>query len=187
MLTTILRDLRTTPPTDVDAEVVIDFPDSRFPDVEAAWSAERLALAGTVQHAHWDWIRKLGNPDYRYVAVTLGASVEGLMAVARQPRASSLAVGEQLLYVAVVEVAPWNLHEHPSGARFRGVGRALVASACRLSYDAGFDGRIALSSLPQADGFYRTCGMTECGTNYGLVYFELDEATAAALRTQVGV
>ena len=66
------------------ADVVIDFPDGRFPDVEAAWDAERHQLM-SAEHRHWDWLRKLGSPDYRYVAVTLGASVEGLMAVAKLP------------------------------------------------------------------------------------------------------
>jgi hypothetical protein len=186
MLTTLLRDLRTQPPAVVDAEVVIDFPDSRFPDVEAAWDAERHQLL-SAEHRHWDWLRKLGHPDYRYVAVTLGESVEGLMAVAKLPRPSRLTAGVQALYVEFIEVAPWNLPEHPNGRRFHGVGKALLAAACRVSAIDGCGGRTALSSLPQAEGFYRTCGMTECGTNYTLVYFEYTEADAATFRAGVGI
>jgi len=187
MLTTILRDLRTNPPTDIDAEVVLDFPDSRFPDVEATWSADRLGLAGGAEHRHWDWLRKLGSPNYRYVAVTLGTSVEGLMAVARTPRPCRLSAGLQVLYVDFIEVAPWNLPWHPNGMRFSGTGKSLLAAACRASDADGFSGRVALASLPQAEGFYRACGMTEGGTSYGMVYFEYTEAAAQAFRSRVGV
>lgn len=186
MLTTLLRDLRTNPPTVIDAEVVIDFPDARFPDVEAAWGAERHGLL-SAEHRHWDWLRKLGRPDFRYVAVTVSASVEGLMAVAKMPHPSRLTGGAQSLYVEFIEAAPWNLPAHPNGPRFKLVGKSLLATACRMSEQAGFDGRIGLASLPQSEGFYRGCGMRECGTLYTLVYFEYSEADAAALRTQIGV
>jgi hypothetical protein len=186
MLTTLLRDLRTQPPTVVDAEVVIDFPDTRFSDVEAAWTAERHQLV-SAEHHRWDWLRKLGNPDYRYVAVTLGASVEGLMAVAKLPRPSQLTAGVLSLYVAFIEAAPWNLSAHPAGIRFGGTGSSLLAAACRMSEDNGLGGRVLLSSLPQAERFYRRCGMTECGPNYTLVYFEYSEAAAASFRARVGV
>jgi hypothetical protein len=152
----------------VTADVVIDFPDGRFPDVEAAWTAERRQLL-SAEHQRWDWLRKLGNPDYRYVAVTLGASVEGLMAVAKQPRPSQLTVGVSSLYVAFIESAPWNLRAHPNGVRFGGTGSSLLAAACRMSEDVGLGGRVLLSSLSQAESFYRRCGMTECGPNYSLV------------------
>lgn len=187
MLTTLLRDLRTQPPAVVDAEVVIDFPDSRFPDVEAAWSADRRAMTGVAEHAHWDWVRKLGHPDYRYVAVTLGRSVEGLMAVAKVPRPSQLTVGVSSLYVGFIEAAPWNLTAHPNGVRFSGTGSSLLATACRMSEDAGLGGRVLLSSLAQAESFYRRCGMTECGPNYTLVYFEYSEAAATSFRARVGI
>ncbi len=187
MLTTILRDMRVRPPAVVDAEVMIDFPDGRFPDVEAAWTAERGNLPASAEHVHWDWVRKLGSPNYRFVAITVGTSVEGLMAIARQPRASRLTAGVQAVYVDFIEVAPWNLPWYPSGARFKWVGKSLLATACRLSEQAGCGGRVALSSLSQAEGFYRTCGMRECGTNYGMVYFEYTEADATTLRTQIGV
>ncbi len=186
MLTTLLRDLRTTPPAVVDAEVVIDFPDSRFPDVEAAWDAERHQLM-SAEHRQWDWLRKLGNPDYRYVAVTVGASVEGLMAVAKQPRPSQLTAGVQTLYVAFIEAAPWNLPWHPQGVRHKGTGAGLLGTACRMSHVDGLGGRVLLLSLSQAEGFYRACGMKECGTNYGMLYFEMTEVDAAALRAKVRV
>lgn len=186
MLTTLLRDLRTQPPTVVDAEVVIDFPDSRFPDVEAAWTADRRQLL-SAEHRHWDWLRKLGHPDYRYVAITIGPSVEGLMAVAKVPRPSQLTVGVSSLYVGFIEAAPWNLAAHPNGVRFSGTGSSLLATACRMSADAGLGGRVLLSSLAQAESFYRRCGMTECGPNYTLVYFEHSEADAASFRARVGI
>lgn len=187
MLTTVLRDMRVRPPAAIDAEVVIDFPDSQFPDVEAAWTAERGNLPASAEHVHWDWVRKLGSPNYRFVAITVGTSVEGLMAVARSPRPSRLTAGVQTLYVSFLEAAPWNLPMHPSGIRFRGCGKSLLAVACRMSETDGFGGRVLLSSLPQAESFYRACGMTECGIDHGLLYFEYREADAAALRARVGI
>jgi hypothetical protein len=186
VLTTLLRDVRTQPPTVVDAEVIIDFPDARFPDVEAAWSAERRQLL-SAEHRNWDWLRKLGRPDYRYVAITLGPSVEGLMAVEKVPRPSQLTVGVSSLYVAFIEVAPWNLLAHPAGIRFRGTGKSLLAAACRMSHDDGLGGRVLLSALPQAESFYRACGMTECGPTYSLVYFEYSDAAATSFRARVGI
>lgn len=76
MLTTLLLDQRTSPPSPVVAEIDADFPDSRFLDVEASWATERRQLV-SAEHGHWDWMRKLGHPDYRYVAVRLGTSVGG--------------------------------------------------------------------------------------------------------------
>jgi hypothetical protein len=71
--------------------------------------------------------------------------------------------------------------------RFRGCGKSLLAAACRMSKADGLDGRVLLSSLPQAESFYRTCGMAECGIDHGLLYFEYSEADAATLRGRVGI
>lgn len=109
------------------------------------------------------------------------------MAVAKAPRASQLVAGVQALYVAFIEVAPWNLTWHPQGVRHKGTGVALLGTACRLSHTYGFGGRVLLSALPQAEGFYRACGMKECGTSYGMLYFEMSEADATTLRAKVRV
>ena len=61
--------------------------------------------------------------------------------------------------------------------KFRGCGYVLITEAIRLSRQRGYNGRIGLHSLPQAEDFYRRkCGMTDLGedTNYeGLHYLEM--------------
>lgn len=185
MFETILADIRATPPVAVTAPIDLDFPDIRFGDVERAWSPERLRLPGSAEHSRWDWLRKVGNARYRFVAVEYGGDVQGLMAVIRAPVASRLTPGEQQLEVGFLEVAPWNLPGHPDGGRYELVGSSLLRAAVRLGQDGGFRGRIGLSSLPQAEGFYRRCGMADAGWQYGLVYFEYDEPTAASFLAKI--
>lgn len=182
---TILADYRVTPPLAVQARVEIDFPDTRFGDVERLWSPERLRLPGSAEHGHWDWLRKVGSSRHRFVAVEVGVSVEGVMAVVRSPVASRLSPGEQALEVGFIEVAPWNLKGHPDGGRYELVGSSLLRVAVWLSENAGHRGRVGLAALPQAEGFYRRCGMKHAGWQYGLVYFEYDEASAASFLAQV--
>lgn len=175
MWDTWLFDNRTTSPTPVLAQIEIDFLDVRFWDVELAWKPERARLSPPPQHSHWDWVRKIGSLRLRFVGVTIGVEVQGLMAVARAFTPSELSPGKQALYVEFLESAPWNLKEHPDGVRYRGVGKTLLAAAVQMSLDAGMGGRVGLSALPQAVGFYSHCGMTACGRHHGMVYFEYSE------------
>jgi hypothetical protein len=61
--------------------------------------------------------------------------------------------------------------------RFSGVGTVLMAAAIQFSIDEEFSGRVGLHSLPQADDWYRKCGMTDLGPDAGekqnLRYFEM--------------
>ncbi len=66
---------------------------------------------------------------------------------------------------------------------FHSVGTVLLRTAIQASLDKGFDGRIGLHSLPQADSFYGHQGMTNLGPDadyQNLCYFEIsaDEAHA---------
>ncbi len=93
--------------------------------------------------------------------------------------------GKDLLYLKYLETAPWNLKVETLGQtpQLRGVGRQLVELGVRLSVAMDFHGRIGLHSLPQAEGFYRWCGMTDLGKDNsceGLKYFEMTEAQATA-------
>lgn len=72
-----------------------------------------------------------------------------------------------------------------NGPRYRGVGKVLLAAAITLSVQEGKSGRIGLHSLPQADAYYRQCGMTDCGPDFAysewpLRYFEMIESQAAS-------
>ena len=178
----VLLDRTVTPPRPVDAEVVRDFPDSALSVVESLWAAERLNLPSAMGHTHWDWGRKAGTPIYEVIAVVAGGQVEGLAAVARSPAPSKLAPGVAVAYLAYLETAPWNLKLHPTGGRFRGVGEALLEEVVLLGYHRGNSGRVLLSSLPQAEDFYRRKGMTEISpiAPGGLIEFEYTEAQSLA-------
>ena len=81
-----------------------------------------------------------------------------------------------LVYLAYIESAPWNLREYCENPRYSGIGSVLYAAAIEFSNRIGFEGRVALHSLPGAEDFYtKRCRMRNCGVdqNYeGLVYFE---------------
>ncbi|MCL2716575.1 MAG: GNAT family N-acetyltransferase [Alphaproteobacteria bacterium] len=87
-------------------------------------------------------------------------------------------VGKPLVYVDYLEVAPWNRRKLEAKPRLIGVGTALMTAAVMLSFDEGFEGRLGLHSLPQADAFYRQMGMRDLGEDakyQNLKYFEMTE------------
>jgi hypothetical protein len=184
-----LIDCRSTPPGAIGGVVIRDFPDSAFGDVERVWGPERGRLPPTKQHTSWDWVRKIGWTAFRFLAVQVGNSVEGLAALKRSPLPSLTTPSDFTVEIAILEAAPWNVDGHPDGIRYRGVGTALIVEAVLLSREAGHAGRVQLSALPQAESWYRRRGMTEVGPQppYGLVYFEYTQAQADDLLARNGV
>ncbi|HMO83982.1 MAG TPA: hypothetical protein PKC18_03580, partial [Lacipirellulaceae bacterium] len=93
--------------------------------------------------------------------------------------------GKPLVYIDYLEAAPWNwdCEELSQERTFRGVGQILFQKAVEHSRDEGFQGRVGLHALPQAERFYeQACGMTRFGPDPNkerLVYFELSRAAAA--------
>ena len=88
-----------------------------------------------------------------------------------------------LVYVDYVEVAPWNRSGWQPHRVFHSVGTVLLRTAIQVSLNRGFDGRIGLHSLPQADSFYRQQGMTNLGADadyQDLCYFEISVKEAHA-------
>lgn len=181
----------------VDVNVIRDLSPSRVDSVEKVWKPERLHLSACrslqgkqPEHAHWDWKGKT-NPfwasQWRFTGVFLGETCEGLMAVRTKSKASRLSK-KPVLYVDFVEVAPWNSRDLTDTPRFSGVGTHLVTDAIKMSLDAGWKGRVGLSALSQAKGFYTRLGMImieEGDAEYGdLAYFEFDELTAQKLAEQ---
>lgn len=119
------------------------------------------------QNWHWDWRRKTAGVQgllaFKGFSVIAGGETQGLAQVnltgtGREPSHA----GKPLVYVDYLEVAPWNRPDLGFAPRLRGVGSTLLTAAVALSEDEGFKGRIGLHSLPQADDFYRKCGMSAC-------------------------
>lgn len=140
------------------------------------------------QNWHWDWRRKTAGVQgllaFKGFSVIAGGETQGLAQVnltgtGREPSHA----GKPLVYVDYLEVAPWNRPDLGFAPRLRGVGSTLLTAAVALSEDEGFKGRIGLHSLPQADDFYRKCGMTRIGPDpayQDLIYFEMTAERARA-------
>lgn len=154
-------------------------------DVEEIWNpALRVLLRWSgrqEQSSHWNWRAKLRSfrrrQRMRSLAVECEGITQGLMIVdlSRRCRLGSQS-GEPMVYVDYVEVAPWNRDVWKPHRMFGSVGTALFRAAVQLSLDSGYQGRIGLHSLPQADNFYRRLGMTDLGSDDDydkLRYFEL--------------
>jgi hypothetical protein len=108
------------------------------------------------------------------VAVSTENEVQGLLAVLRRPQRSRMR-DDYVVYLDYLESAPWNLRNTGQPPRFLGVGTVLMAEAIRMSHEEGFEGRVGLHSLPQAETFYEKCKMTRVGIDpryYDLIYFE---------------
>ena len=175
--------------------------EEQLADWEGEWLPElfrgmqRLRRAGVErrhwpQSRHWDWRRKvaalqgmLANPGF---CIVCDGMTQGMMIVDTVKRRCRLErqEGQHLVYVEFVENAPWNRAELLGPPRYRGVGSILLRAAVRLSEEFGFQGRIGLHSLPQANDFYaNTCGMTDLGADpgyEGLRYFEMTPEQAEA-------
>ena len=142
---------------------------------------------------HWEWDRKvarvhglLGFQGFSVVAqaVTQGLAQVDLTKSGREPGHA----GKPIVYLDYLEVAPWNRPDLGNVPRLRGVGTALLSAAVALACDEGFQGRIGLHSLPQADSFYRDrCGMTDLGPDpayQDLRYFEMTAEQAQTFLTE---
>jgi hypothetical protein len=184
------------------AQIVTGFSPFEIAEVDSAWraflsAAIRGLREGGVnlpEHAHWDWARKLRRIEersgYQLFGVECADEIQGLMLLEAERHVARLSgqQGAGLVYVDYLSAAPWNLRSLTATPRFGSVGRVLMAAAVRSSLDLGFDGRVGLHSLPQAETFYSaTGGMTGLGTDdvvEGLRYFEM--TPEAAWRFLVG-
>lgn len=153
----------------IRASIYQGYPAPELEAIEASWAEEREMAAvrglAPLEHAHWDWRNKADSVEagrHMLVAIECDGKVQGLMAVLRLPRPARLGDG-YVVYVDYLEAAPWNLKSSADSPRFLGVGTVLIAEAVRISVEEGFEGRVGLHSLPQAEAFYDKCRMTRLG------------------------
>jgi hypothetical protein len=130
---------------------------------------------------HWSWtMKQQAIPVFQYnsYAIECNDQIQGAMIV----RDGINKKQQGMVYIDYIATAPWNLQKFlKSPPKYKGVGGVLIAAAVTRSRIMGFNGRLSLHSLPEAEGFYRRIGMTEYGKdpNYGdLRYFEMDEIQA---------
>jgi hypothetical protein len=162
---------------------------------EVLWNPHRQAIP-EAEHSHWDWSLKVGRlaiPGARIMGIECRGALEAMSFVLEQGKLARLppALGLPLLYIDILEAAPWNLRRPGINPRFRGLGPTLMVAAVRLSELLGYEGRIGLHSLEQAEDFYRrACQMSELGPDrgyYGLVYFEWTAEHAQRYAEEAGL
>lgn len=186
---------------DVSATIRFDLTVDEVLDIEAVWrpwrqaAIARLTAAGLPeedmpQHWHWDWAQKVPKfslVGYRGIGVECAGAMQGLMLIAAANYTARVGpeIGRPQVYIDFVESAPWNVSPLAEAPRFGGVGQRLVWAAVRVSFDEGFQGRVGLHSLPQAEEFYeQKCGMVRVGADAdyeSLTYFELTREQAAEI------
>ena len=148
--------------------------------------ADGLTPDDLPEHLHWQWERKWRSApaNSQFLGIEHNGEMQALMSVrtdktCRLPEQSGL----PLVYVDYLAAAPWNLPELVRHPRFRRGGSTLLVAAVRLSRRIGYNGRMGLHALPQAEEFYRTkCGMADLGKDFfyeDLRYLEMTEAESS--------
>lgn len=176
----VLRQLQNQAILKVKAKSIADDNDRRNAFIQAQ------SAVGSPD-GHWDWrdkMAKTAKEPHASFFVSLGNSVEAIMECrllhfSREPSQAN----QPAVYVNHVAVAPWNRNEIQNPRRIAKLGELMIATAVSLSIDEGFGGRIGLHSIPQAEGFYQNCGMSDLGPDNhygGLRYFEFTNAQSAA-------
>jgi|AGTN01.3.fsa_nt_gi hypothetical protein len=141
------------------------------------------------EHSGWNWTqkhRKYGRLSaYQFYGIECDGKMQGLMLLSTLLRPSKIKEehNKQLIYAVYLASAPWNLRRLSPEPIYSLVGSVLVAAAIEVSRDEDCHGRFALHSLPQAEAFYTSCGMTNLGIDLEhenkLRYFEMTTKAAA--------
>lgn len=171
-------------------------------DAEESWASARVRLirehttrglprTSWPESLHWNWARKAAEiepsrlnalGDIRICGIDCKSTWQGMLLAKSAGYFTSLQPkGQELVYVHYLESAPWNweLPQVQQVAKYRGVGSQLMELSVLWSVQLGFQGRVGLHALPQAEDFYRRrCGMTDLGQDpdrdryRGMHYFE---------------
>jgi hypothetical protein len=189
----------------VEAELDDDLSVESLLDIEADWEPFRKGLRRQLrqfrvprnqwpQSLHWNWADKslpltLGksSADQRIFGLRGKGDWQAVMVTRKNQMTALLApgAGRELIYIDFLESAPWNwsIAELRQERRFGKIGKLMVRAAVEQSVAEGSDGRISLHSLPQAEGFYQSCGMTRMKLDAAydnLPYYELTAQAAQA-------
>lgn len=188
----------------VEAELDDLLPIDALLDIEDAWEQPRRAIIRALRRArtsrhqwpqslHWDWAGKSvlatlhhRPDDYRAFGLRVGGEWQGAMLTVKSAQTARLSVDhiEPLVYVDFLESAPWNwtVPAINQVRRYAKIGPILLRFAVEQSLAEGFNGRLGLHALGQAESFYTSIGMTRFGPDEhkeDLVYFEFSEEQAA--------
>lgn len=112
---------------------------------------------------YWDWAFKqrfaTHDRNYECYAIEADARTQGLMMLETQWHKSRLSANRPLVFIEALAVAPWNRTQINQPPQFRRVGSVLLEFARTRSEALGYEGRVGLESLPEAEGFYERRNM----------------------------
>jgi hypothetical protein len=146
------------------------------------------------EHAHWNWAKKvmitlISGEEDSFFWIDCNSVTQGIMLTEQNISYFSGDVGKENVYIAFLETAPWNYYKDDAVGYYESVGIMLLTAAIRYSDSLGFEGRIALESLPQSEGFYlryKMIPVKRSGYNNQLIYFELTTENAQEFLREVG-
>ncbi len=190
--------LKGVPPDDiVDAFLYEGIEERHLEDLEQHWkpvflekSEEKKSNPSLISSLHledlqWHWPSKISDIDgqlsYRTFSIECGSITQGLMIINISSKRCRIEEqrNQHLAYIEYLATAPWNRKPlmAPEPARYRGVGKNMIATAIQVSHEEGFNGRIGLHALPQAENYYGGySGMADLGIDgdcQNLRYFEM--------------
>lgn len=149
--------------------------------IETIWKGMLLALQQPDKAWNWAYKLRLATDEARFEAyvVEVDGLAQGVILIETQWHRSQLdgplSSRSPLVYVEYLATAPWNRRYIEDPPFFAGIGRTLMMFSRDRSAELGFDGRVGLHALPEAEDFYRRQGMPDYGPDPdkdGLVYFE---------------
>jgi GNAT superfamily N-acetyltransferase len=188
--------------TSIEAYLVEDVPLEMIVKANAEWIRirqqyrDRCRQQGLSypEHSHWNWEDKAELSEMSGVfqtrfGILCQDEIQGLMLVEQKTEFAKLPPdgGKPLLYVVFLETAPHNIEIYVKPRRFCGVGGSLMNAAIDYSREQGYEGRIGLHALPQAEQTYHNWGMTRCGkdpSHSDLCYFEFTSQQADVYQTR---
>lgn len=135
----------------------------RDDDFENLWRGMLLEL--NEEDAFWSWAMKkrLSNNDARFeaYAIEYEGLTQGLMWLETQWHRSWPNPIHGLVYVEALTSAPWNRQNLEDPPYLKGVGSALLLFARQRSVSLGYQGRVGLHSLPEAEESYQRQNMPD--------------------------
>jgi hypothetical protein len=141
------------------------------------------------EHSHWNWSKKamfalINGEEDSFFWIDFNSTTQGIMLTGKNTSYFGSDLGKRNIYIAFLEVAPWNYYKDKTAGYYAGVGIMLLMAAIQYSDSLGFDGRIALESLPQSEKFYlrhKMIPVEKPESNRSLTYFELTTQNAREL------
>lgn len=107
---------------------------------------------------------------YEVYVLECNSVAQGIIVLKIAECFSRLELDKNLVYLNLLNVAPWNRLSIQGTRNYKGVGTALLTFAILRSINLGFQGRIALHSVKSSETFYQKLPFVHVG--YDLVYCE---------------